>query len=94
LDKPLNPFHTKEFSPSELDDLLRRTGFTVERMSGLHHGPRIDDTIIERQVRLVVSGSPWPAELLAEVAAVTTEDFTITTENLDASLDLVAVARR
>jgi hypothetical protein len=93
-DTPLNPFHTKELSPSELDELLRATGFTVELLTGLQHGPGIDDSIIDAQVDVVVSGSAWPAELLAEVTAVTTDDFVISTENLDASLDLLAVARR
>ena len=93
-DTPLNPFHTRELSPSELDDLIRSAGFTVELLTGLHHGPGIDDSIIDAQVRVVVSGTAWPAGLLAEVTSVTADDFVITTENLDASLDLVAVARR
>jgi hypothetical protein len=45
-------------------------------------------------VRVAVSGSAWPAGLLAAVSAVTADDFVITTEDLDTSLDLVAVARR
>ena len=93
-DTPLNPFHTRELGPAELDFLLREAGFTVERLAGLHHGPRIDDSIIEAQVRLAVSGTPWPAELLATVAGVTSDDFVVRTDELDASLDLLAVARR
>ncbi len=92
-DTPLNPFHTRELSPAELDKLLRGAGFAVERLEGLRHGPRIDDSIIDRQVEVAVSGSLWPAALLAEVSAVTSDDFVITAEDVDASLDLVAVSR-
>lgn len=93
-DTPLNPFHTRELAPAELDKLLCGAGFEVERLEGVHHGPGIDDSIIEAQVTVAVSGSAWPAELLAAVSSVTSDDFVITTENLDDSLDLVAVARR
>lgn len=93
-DTPLNPFHTRELAPAELDGLLAAAGFSVELLAGLRHGPRIDDSIIDAQVRVVLSGSPWPAELLATVTAVTSGDFEVTTDNLDDSLDLLAVARR
>ncbi|GLZ35398.1 methyltransferase [Lentzea sp. NBRC 105346] len=98
LDKPLNPFHTRELAPSELNDLLVEAGFTVELLAGLRHGPRLesllDGEIIERQVEVAVSGEPWPAELLAAVESVTCADFEITTRDLDTSLDLVSVAVR
>jgi SAM-dependent methyltransferase len=93
-DTPLNPFHTRELAPSELDDLVRGAGFSVELLAGLHHGPGVAASIVDAQVEAVLSGSPWPAELLDAVAAVTVEDFVVTTEDLDASLDLLAVARR
>ena len=91
-DAPLNPFHTRELAPAELDKLLRGAGFAVERLDGLRHGPGIDDSIIDRQVEVAVSGAAWPASLLAEVSSVTSDDFVITAEEVDASLDLVAVA--
>jgi SAM-dependent methyltransferase len=91
-DAPLNPFHTRELSGLELADLLRGAGFTVERLEGVHHGPRVPDSIIEAQVAVAVSGSPWPASLLAQVSAVTADDFVITSSDVDASLDLLAVA--
>jgi SAM-dependent methyltransferase len=91
---PLNPFHTRELAAAELDELLRGAGFEVELLAGLHHGPRIRPSIIDAQVEVVLSGRPWPPELQAEVSAVATDDFVITTVDLDASLDLVAVARR
>jgi SAM-dependent methyltransferase len=100
-DTPLNPFHTRELAPAELDGLLRAAGFTVDLLAGLHHGPRLREvestlggSIIDAQVAVAVAGTPWPPELLAAVASVSTADFVITTDELDASLDLVAVARR
>jgi SAM-dependent methyltransferase len=91
-DTPLNPFHTRELAPSELDSLLREAGFEVESLEGLRHGPGIDDTIIERQVDVVLGDGGWPDDLLKEVEAVTAEDFLITADDVDGSLDLVAVA--
>ncbi|WP_189053352.1 class I SAM-dependent methyltransferase [Longimycelium tulufanense] len=100
-DTPLNPFHTRELSPAELDELLRAAGFTVERLAGLHHGPRLREvdgrhggSLIDAQVAVAVAGGDWPADLLADVAAVTAADFAIEERDLDASLDLVAVAVR
>jgi SAM-dependent methyltransferase len=91
-DTPLNPFHTRELSPSELDSLLRGAGFGVESLQGLRHGAGISDTIIERQVAVVLGDNGWPDDLLTEVKAVAADDFVITGDDLDGSLDLVAVA--
>lgn len=91
-DTPLNPFHTRELAPSELESLLRGAGFRVESLQGLRHGPDIDATIIDRQVEVVLGGNGWPDELLTEVKAVTADDFVITEDDVDSSLDLVAVA--
>ena len=91
---PLNPFHTRELAPGELNELLRGAGFEVELLAGLRHGARLPSSIIDAQVEAVLNGAPWPAELLVEVSAVTVDDFVITGEDLDSSLDLVAVARR
>lgn len=102
---PLNPYHTRELAPPELDEMLRGAGFTVERLAGLHHGPRlraIDErhggSIIDAQLEVVMGSLPgqarWPEALLADVAAIRAEDFDIHGDDLDASLDLVAVAVR
>ncbi|WP_216215891.1 class I SAM-dependent methyltransferase [Amycolatopsis aidingensis] len=101
-DTPLNPYHTRELSPSELDSLLRTSGFDVELLHGLHHGPALReldrryDGIIDAQLRVVMGSLPgqaeWPAGLLADVSAIGAADFAIHGEDLDASLDLVAVA--
>ncbi|GLZ43331.1 methyltransferase [Actinokineospora sp. NBRC 105648] len=99
-DTPLNPFHTRELAPSELDGLVRGAGFAVEFLGGVHHGPALREldallggSIIDAQVEVAVSGAPWPAELVTAVASVSAADFEITTDDLDASLDLVVVAR-
>ncbi|WP_026316155.1 class I SAM-dependent methyltransferase [Actinokineospora enzanensis] len=99
-DTPLNPFHTRELAPSELDELVRAAGFAVEFLGGVRHGPalrasddRFGGSIIDAQVAVAVAGAPWPADLRAAVAAVTAADFEIGTDDLDASLDLVLVAR-
>lgn len=104
-DVPLNPFHTREFAPAELATLLRSNGFSVERLLGLHHGDgarRLDEkyggSIIDAQLDVVMGHlpgeAPWPAELLADIEALRAEDFAIDGDELDASLDLIAVAVR
>jgi SAM-dependent methyltransferase len=98
-DTPLNPFHTRELSPAELATLLAHTGFAVEYLAGLRHGPRLGvldaefgGSLIDAQVAVAVSGAPWPPALRDAVASVTAADFAITTHDLDTSLDVVAVA--
>ncbi|GGP46732.1 class I SAM-dependent methyltransferase [Saccharothrix coeruleofusca] len=101
-DTPLNPFHTRELAPDELAGLLVGAGLRVERLAGLRHGPRLREldaafggSLIDAQVRVVVDGGGrWPADLLAAVSAVRGDDFEITDDDLDTSLDLVAVAVR
>jgi SAM-dependent methyltransferase len=100
-DTPLNPFHTRELSPAELAILLRDSGFDVEFLAGLRHGPRLREldaaaggSLIDAQVAVAVSGSPWPDALREAVASVTAADFAITTDDLKSSLDIVAVAVR
>jgi SAM-dependent methyltransferase len=101
---PLNPYHTRELNPGELDGLLRAAGFDVEFLGGLHHGARMREldaahggSLIDAQVGVVLGHLPgdatWPPELLADVAAVQSDDFDIHDRDVDASLDLVAVAR-
>lgn len=102
---PLNPFHTRELSPSEMEDLLREAGFTVELLHGLHHGPRLHElderhggSLIDAQLDVVLGRLPgqasWPAELLADIESIRAEDFTVHGDHLDTSLDLVAIAVR
>ncbi|MBW4716547.1 class I SAM-dependent methyltransferase [Saccharothrix obliqua] len=100
-DTPLNPFHTRELNAAELVELLRDAGFTVERVAGLRHGPalrawdaRFGGSLIDAQVAVAVGGGTWPADLLAAVTSVRSADFEIADDDVDASLDLVAVAVR
>jgi SAM-dependent methyltransferase len=100
-DTPLNPFHTRELDAGELAELLVEAGFRVELMTGVWHGPELakldakwGGSIIDAQIQRALSGTPWPAELAADVAAVCTGDFELRTEDIDASLDLVAIAVR
>lgn len=104
-DTPLNPYHTRELAPSEMDTLLREAGFEVELLHGLRHGTgmrALDEqyggSIIDAQLDVVMGQLPghaqWPAQLLADIAAIHADDFEITGERLDESLDLIAVAVR
>jgi SAM-dependent methyltransferase len=106
-DIPINPFHTRELSAGELTGLLTGGGFTVDAVYGVFHGPvlramdaRHGGSIIAAQIERALADAPWPAELVADVAAVRTADFDIIRAGADAahpiddSLDLVAIAVR
>jgi SAM-dependent methyltransferase len=108
LDTPLNPFHTRELNAAELTELLTGEGFGIEGVYGVFHGPRLAEvdarhggSVIDAQVARAVAGAPWPADLLADVAAVRTDDFDLVDSGdrsagrtIDDSLDLVAIAVR
>jgi SAM-dependent methyltransferase len=102
-DTPLNPYHTRELAANELAELL--AGFTIEFIGGLHHGPKLramdlahGGSLIQAQIDVVLGHLPgqaaWPPDLLSEIASITADDFEIHADNIDASLDLIAVARR
>jgi len=103
-DTPINPFHTRELNAAELTELLTASGFRVEAMLGVFHGAglveldtRHGGSIIDAQIARAVANAPWPADLLADVAAVRTDDFDLLDANeraIDESLDLVAIAVR
>ncbi|MCV7029051.1 class I SAM-dependent methyltransferase [Mycobacterium sherrisii] len=106
-DTPINPFHTRELNADELTELLVDAGFTGVAVSGLFHGARLREmdarhggSIIDAQIARAVAGdegASWPAELAADVAAVTTDDFDLVAaadRDIDESLDLVAIAVR
>ena len=112
-DTPINPFHTRELNACELTQLLVDAGFSGVSISGLFHGPRLQEmdarhggSIIDAQIALAVADAPWPSELIADVAAVTTDDFDLIevdaghdhgigdVRDIDDSLDLIAVAVR
>ncbi len=110
-DTPINPFHTRELNADELTELLVDAGFAEVARCGLFHGPRLREmdarhggSIIDAQIARAVADAPWPPELVADVAAVTTADFDIVEadggrdirdiRNIDDSLDLIAIAVR
>jgi SAM-dependent methyltransferase len=100
-DRPLNPFHTYELASTDLARLVTGAGLEVTATRGLHHGPGLAErdarhggSIIDAQVALAVSGEPWPEALAEDVAAVTTDEFDLRDDDVDASLDLVVSAVR
>lgn len=103
-DTPLNPFHTRELNAAELEELLVEAGFEVESMLGVVHGARLREldarhggSIIDAQITRAVADAPWPADLLADVASIRTDDFDVldaSAQDIDDSLDLVAIAVR
>ncbi|MDT5347266.1 MAG: hypothetical protein QOH91_553 [Mycobacterium sp.] len=105
-DTPINPFHTRELNADELTELLVDAGFAEVAMCGLFHGPRLREmdarhggSIIDAQIARAVADAPWPPELIADVAAVTTADFDMVEagearSEIDDSLDLIAIAVR
>jgi SAM-dependent methyltransferase len=103
-DTPVNPFHTRELNAAELTELLSAAGFRIEGVFGVYHGPRLAEldarnggSIIDAQIARALAEAPWPADLLADVASVTTSDFDLVeaaNRRIDESLDLVAIAVR
>ena len=106
-DRPLNPFHTHEFTAAELARLVAGSGLSVHEVRGLFAGPRL--AALDRRhagqgglvgAQLATSPDRWTAELAADVASVNWRDFGISQDprgnpaGLDASLDLVLLARR
>ena len=73
-------------------------------MLGVFHGaalpswtPRHGGSIIDAQIARALADAPWPDDLLADVASVTTDDFDLIDagdRDIDDSLDLVAIAVR
>lgn len=96
-DRPLNPFHTRELSPAELDDLLAPSFASTHRW-GLRHGRRLRRW--ERRhgslVAALLAGMPsdWPAEVTAAVDSVAAADFVLDEGARETCLDLLTVAVR
>lgn len=91
----LNPFHTRELSAHELSELIAPY-FVVSRMYGLRHGRRLQR--FERRsgsiVGALTSGQSWSSQLRRLVHRVRVGDFIVEESDVDASLDLVLVARK
>jgi SAM-dependent methyltransferase len=103
-DTPINPFHTRELDAAELTELLTDNGFGIDGVYGVFHGPRLAEldarhggSVIDAQIARALADAPWPADLLADVASITTDDFDLVDaaeRDIDQSLDLVAIAVR
>jgi len=109
-DTPVNPFHTRELNAAELSALLTDAGFEIEGVHGVFHGARLagldarhGGSLIDAQIARALADAPWPADLLADIASITVDDFDIHDgrnidrnigRNIDDSLDLVAIAVR
>lgn len=96
-DGTTNPFHTRELDAAELRD-LGGEGLADVEVLGLHHGPRLRTWEAEHgplvQAQLSAPPHAWAEALLGFVSDITSEDFVITADDLDASLDLLAVGRK
>jgi SAM-dependent methyltransferase len=98
LDRPVNPFHTHEFTAPELANLVAHNGLQVTAVRGLVAGNRLValDEKYRRFVDAQLASAPeaWSAELFADVASVTVADFDVTDVANDDCLDLILLARR
>ena len=99
-DTPVNPFHTREFTAAELTEVLATAGFRLRGMLGLHHGPRL--RAVEAALhRPLPERARWPLPRTSgrrgcarSCAPCGPWDFTWRPDDLDASLDLLAIASR
>jgi SAM-dependent methyltransferase len=93
---PGNPFHFREVDPAQLRTSLD-AHFADVVVLGVHHGPRLaaweagHGSLVEAQ--LATGHDAWPRALGDVVASVRADDFVIEHQRVDASLDLVALAR-
>lgn len=97
-DGPRNPFHTFEFSPSELRATVARQLPAIEMLGTFHGGSiRMLERVLRRPFPERLLGQPapeWPAWLRERVARVRPQDFRVRGKRLERALDLVVVARR
>jgi SAM-dependent methyltransferase len=95
---PDNPFHAHELDAADLKALVGAGPFRIETLDGLRHGDRIvafeagHGDLVAAQLATEPAG--WPADLTAFVAGVATDDFLLSGDDIDASLDLRLVAVR
>lgn len=98
-DTPTNPFHVREFTAEELRTELVAAGFDVPLVLGVRHHPLVRLMEQALAVRLPTyladrAAQPWPWWLRRAVEAVQPSWFELHTEDLDGTLDLIALARR
>ena len=97
-EKPLNPFHSNELDADELIDLVTGAGLANAELLGLRHGTRLSaweadhGSVVAAQ--LAQPYASWPDDLVRLVRSLTAEDFVLTPEDVETSLDLVVIARK
>jgi len=96
-DTPVNPFHTREFTAAELAAELVAAGLEVEEIRGVSHGPTLAaaDQALGRSLMHVLgegASDTWPGWVRDLVHRTTATWFDVGTDDLDESLDLVAIA--
>lgn len=97
-DVPVNPFHIREFTAGELRDALEASGLPVQELLGVHHGARLRELADERDrpITDLLTATPpeqWDDALRHAVHATGPTDFDLRADDLEASLDLLAIAR-
>lgn len=98
-DTPTNPFHTHEFTATELQDLLVRNGFVDVDVRGVHAGPRLEALDAAHNgsftdAQLAAPPDQWSETLVQDVVGVTRADFVVSAADPESALDLVVLARR
>jgi SAM-dependent methyltransferase len=95
-DVPVNPFHVREFTATELAAEVTAAGLVVDDVLGVHHGARIREweaasgaPFMERMT--TEAPEAWPQDYRERVHAVTVGDFDLRSDDLDRSLDLLAL---
>ncbi|HEX2902358.1 MAG TPA: methyltransferase domain-containing protein [Jatrophihabitans sp.] len=89
--RPVNPFHVREFDADELLKLVTGAGFEVVDALGVHTSLPDHEELVAAQLRC--EPDRWPAALTGAVAAVRVEDFSVRADAVATSLDLMLVAR-
>ena len=97
-DVPVNPFHVREFTADELAEEARSAGLVVDEVLGVHHGARIvrweqDGGAPFTQRMTTEAPEAWPDGYRERVHGVTVDDFDVRRDELDRSLDLLALCR-
>jgi SAM-dependent methyltransferase len=103
LDKPVNPFHTHEFTAWELSSLIAHNGLAVFAVRGLMAGAKLAELDVRYQrmgyasfvaAQLATPPEAWSTQLAFDVASIATEDFMVADVATDDCLDLIVLARR
>jgi SAM-dependent methyltransferase len=97
-DTPVNPFHTREFTAAELTAELEAAGLRVASVLGISHGRRLKaiEAATRRSFTDLLTAAPpadWPGWLRRLVPTIRSSWFEVHTDDLDTSLDLLAVCR-